>query len=557
VSDTVGTGMLQIQFGTFDKDQNTFTPNAQKGSQSISIDAAHGSLAGVRDAINAAKVGVTASIVNDGSGHRLIVSSNETGAANGIKISVTDNDGGNDDALGLSQLAYDPTVVTSDPQVPTAPGKNMTQLLAAEDATLIVDGLTIKKSSNTVTDVIEGTTLNLLKTNAGSPTKFSVAADASVATTAVDNFVKAYNELNKTITDLTAYNKETKQAAALQGDAALRSIASDIRNGMTSLVSGAVGAYKGLPQIGLTFDRNGSLQVDSTKLSAALKADPTAVQSLFASAAKTDDSLVKYAGSTANTRAGNYNLNVSQLATQGSAAGIVTAGLTIDSTNDILSMTVNGTSTSVQIAQKTYANVDELVAELTSKLNGSSALKGAGASVSISADVAGMLTVTSSKYGSASTISSIGGSAADGLFGSLPHLVGGVDVAGSLGGIVGVGAGHRLTGTGAADGLKVDILGGGTGQRGTVQYGVGIAGQLDQMMTKLLGSKGLIASKTESLSGQAKQYEADHARLEERLASVKERYTKQFSNLDSQLTAMQQTSAYLAQQLASIAGSRE
>jgi flagellar hook-associated protein 2 len=100
--------------------------------------------------------------------------------------------------------------------------------------------------------------------------------------------------------------------------------------------------------------------------------------------------------------------------------------------------------------------------------------------------------------------------------------------------------------------LKLDVLGGSTGDRGSVRYGVGIAGQLDQMITKLVSSKGLLASRTESLQSQVKAIEHDRTSLNERLEKTEARYRKQFSALDQQMSSMQSMSAYLAQQLAAI-----
>ena len=96
---------------------------------------------------------------------------NYAGAANGMKIMVGGDGSGDTDGTGLSQLAFDPTLTKFDPMVNGSGGKNMTQIMAAEDAKLIVDGLEVTKSSNTITDVVSGTTINLLKANTGSPTK--------------------------------------------------------------------------------------------------------------------------------------------------------------------------------------------------------------------------------------------------------------------------------------------------------------------------------------------------------------------------------------------------
>lgn len=547
VTDTVGIGSLTIQYGSYDNTAgaNNWTLNGARATQSVQIDAAHSSVQGVRDAINAANIGVTANIVNDGTGFRLVVSSKDTGSVNGLKISVGGDGSGDTDLTGLSQLAYDPTLTAGT-------GKNMTQIMAAEDAKMMVDGLAVTKSSNTITDVISGATINLLKTNTGSPTKLNITADANTVYTTVDSFVKAYNELNKTITDLTKYNAATTTSSPLQGDAAIRSVAADIREGLTSLVKGAVGNFKALPQIGIAFDRTGNLVVDKAKLTAAMKSDPTAVQSLFSSAGVVDDSLVSFAGSTAASKAGAYGLTLSQVATRGMVVGSAAVqSLVIDGTNDSLNVTVNGFSTVLTLGHASFSNQAALMAEVQSKINGSSALLQAKASVSLTSDASNFFTLASATYGSTSTVT-VAGSGAENLFGLTPTVSAGLNVAGTLGDHAAVGAGQRLTGTGAAAGLKLDVLGGATGSRGSLRYGVGVAGQLDQMITKLLGSKGLLASRTASLQSQVKQIDSDRTHLNERLDKTEQRYKTQFNALDQQLTNMQSMSAYLAQQLASI-----
>src|SRR5690606_24272182 len=105
-SDMIGSGTLHIEFGSYDENGN-FTINADKTAKSIEIKPNDGSLAGNRDAFNAADAGVTASIVNDGTGNRLVIASKDAGTANALRITVADDDGNDTDASGLSALAFD------------------------------------------------------------------------------------------------------------------------------------------------------------------------------------------------------------------------------------------------------------------------------------------------------------------------------------------------------------------------------------------------------------------------------------------------------------------
>ncbi len=250
-----GTGTLSIQVGS-------------AAAKSITI--TDGSLAGVRDAINNAKVGVTANIVKNNGSYRLMVGANDTGAANGLTITVTgDSDGNDSNNAGLSRLTYD-----------SAGTKNMTETAAAQDAQIIVDGLTLSSASNTVKDILPGVTLNL-KAKGDTATNLTVAQDASGVTTTLQAFVKAYNDLMGTVKSLTAYNTTTKTGSALTGDSTIRSTVSQIRDVFSSSVAEATGAYKTLADIGISVQRDGTLALDSTKLQTALAADTEGVASVF------------------------------------------------------------------------------------------------------------------------------------------------------------------------------------------------------------------------------------------------------------------------------------
>ena len=215
--------------------------------------AAGGTLQDLRDAINAADAGVSAQIVNNGTVNQLVISSKETGAANAFKLV-----GGG----GLSAFSFDPS----------APGGQMTSVQQAKDAMLSIDGLAITRGSNTVSDAIEGVTLTLAKPTDGETT-MTVARNDEAAKKAIDDFAKAYNELNTLIRSQTSYNAETKKGGTLNGDASVRSIQGQLRSVFANPISGLSGATM-LSDAGISFKTDGSLSVDSAKLTAAL-ADPS------------------------------------------------------------------------------------------------------------------------------------------------------------------------------------------------------------------------------------------------------------------------------------------
>lgn len=250
-SATVGTGTLSIELGQLSV--GVYTPDAAK-TLSLTIDGSNNTLAGVRDAINAAKQGVTATIVNDGSATpaRLVITSNNSGTSSTLRMS------------GIAGLDYDPETNTG----------SMEQKVQSQDAVVAIDGITITRSNNTIADAIEGVTLNLSKTNLGSTTPLTVVSDTEAVKKNIEAFVKAYNDLNSTIKTQTAFDPNTKTSAALNGDSAVRSVASQLRNFVNGQVSGAPAGSSRLSDVGISFQADGSLKIDSKKLDAAI-ADPT------------------------------------------------------------------------------------------------------------------------------------------------------------------------------------------------------------------------------------------------------------------------------------------
>lgn len=538
---TVGSGKITIDFGTYSGD--TFTLNPDKASKEITIASGQDSLAGIRDAINAENAGVTASIINDGTGNRLVLASTDSGVANALRITVDDDDLTDTDASGLSQLVFDGR---------TSGTKNLTETVSAKNAALTIDGIAISKASNTITDAIEGVTLTLLEE--GASTTLSVARDSAGVKSAVESFVKAYNDVNKTLKDLSSYNADTKQAAVLNGDSTVRSIQAQLRGVLNSAISHAGGGLTTLSEIGVSFQKDGTLALDSAKLQTAIDDPNKDISTLFAAVGKPTDSLVSFVTSTTSTKAGSYAVDVTRLATQASVAGDVVLGGTTTITgggNDTLSLSVDGVAATMTLAAGDYTPA-ELAAEIQSKINGAGELSDAGIAVAVGLS-GGMLTVTSERYGSGSKVESIAGNAAAGIFGTVDYDNGtGLDVAGSIGGVAATGSGQILTGTNDASGLAIRITGGALGDRGTVKFDKGYAYQLDSLIDDFLESDGTIANRTDGINRSIEDIEDRREVLNRRLAMVEQRLRAQFTALDVLMSSMTKTSSFLQQQLASL-----
>jgi flagellar hook-associated protein 2 len=329
VSDVVGTGSLTISFGTFTPEvadpfaPSSFVANSAKTDLNITIDSSNNTLAGVRDAINAANGSVSATIVNDGTTNRLVITSKDTGEVNSLKISVSDDDGNNLDETGLSRLAYDP-------QAAAGSGKNLTLLQDAKNAILQIDGIDIVKSSNSISDAIDGVTLNLLGITSGSALSLSVATNQDAIKTSVTAFVDAFNKLDTALRNLTKFDETGQANGALLGDSTARSIINQIRSVMNTAVANG-SSLNTLSQIGVSFQRDGKLNLDNTKFTNAVNSNFNDMASLFAATARATDPQISFVSSTSKTQEGTYAIELTQLGTsltnaQGTINGAAATG---------------------------------------------------------------------------------------------------------------------------------------------------------------------------------------------------------------------------------------
>jgi flagellar hook-associated protein 2 len=226
----------------------TLTVNGQ--SFTVSLTAGNDTVAQLRDAINGASnnTGVNATLITDATGTHLVLSARQTGLANAVSVSTT-----------LASFG---------------------EIQAASDAHVRVDGYDSYSAVNTVSGVIDGVTLNLIKSAPGSNATLTVGRDNASAADAVQKFVTAYNTLVAKTAELTRYDASSQQASVLTGEAALRDASRQLRGILGGTVSGA-GSYEQLWQIGLTTQLDGSLKIDSDRLNTALGSDFTSVRNLF------------------------------------------------------------------------------------------------------------------------------------------------------------------------------------------------------------------------------------------------------------------------------------
>ena len=335
----------------------------------------------------------------------------------------------------------------------------------------------------------------------------------------------------------------------------LRSVQAQMRSLISQQLGDSGSGLSSISEIGVSFQRDGTLAINSSKLDTVLADSTKNVGSLFATNGTATDSLVSYAGSTSYTKSGTYGLMLTQIGTRGTAVGQSAVGVTttITTSNNQLTLSVDGTSTTITLNTGAYS-AELLAAEVQARINSDTTLLALGKQVSVTQS-SGILTLMSNKYGSTSSVDVSGGTAASDLFGSTLSTAG-LDVAGTIGGIGAAGSGQVLTGTGDASGLQLLISGGtadpaGTA-RGTVSFSMGIAYQLSSALDKMLASDGTVATRTDGINTSIKGLSSQRGNLNKRLVSVEARYRQQFNSLDSLIASMQQTSAYLTQQLSNL-----
>ncbi|MCP5144840.1 MAG: flagellar filament capping protein FliD [Gammaproteobacteria bacterium] len=257
-------GTLDDELGTYTG--ATFTPDTEQAQATVTISAGNNSLAGIRDAINAADIGVTAAIVNDGSGtpYRLTLAVDAPGDNHSLKIDVAG------DAALSSLLSHDPEGT-----------QNLSQTRAAQNAALTVNGIAITSQSNTVAGAIPGTALTLK--SVAENVAITITRDDSAIQKSLEGLVKGYNDLNAAIGDATAYK------AIMQGDGSMLGIQNRIRSAIGA-IEGTTGTIDTLSQLGVRFQVDGTLQFSTSALTDAMNSDPEGVRealAIFGDALKT------------------------------------------------------------------------------------------------------------------------------------------------------------------------------------------------------------------------------------------------------------------------------
>lgn len=305
-SDAVGKGTLSIDFGSWDigEPPSTFTQNSDLESLLITVDDSNNSLTGLRDAINDADAGVTASVVNDGSGYRLLITA-ASGLSQQLSITATEEGG----SSGLADFNFNETT------------QNLDQLQQGKDASLKINGLAVSRSSNDIDDVLEGFSFTLAKADPGNLVSVTVTEDKAGGEQAVRDFVDTYNAFLEAIQPAVGFNEETEADGTLKRDPTAKALQQQIRNLIGSSLGGIEGGYTALTNVGVRTELDGTLSIDENDFTLAFTDNYDLVKSLFVPQTNSSSEKITVNSYRDETVPGSYEVAITREAEKGELIG--------------------------------------------------------------------------------------------------------------------------------------------------------------------------------------------------------------------------------------------
>jgi len=289
-SQALGAGSLTISFGTWSG--GSFTADANASDATITIADGADSLGDIRNAINAADIGVTASLITTSAGNVSLMLKSATGADKALRIVAAETVGGSGLA-GLDYSAHDNTV----------------EVTAASDASLTLDGVAVTRPTNTIDDLFDGMELTLLQTTSGAET-LGADWDSATALAAMNVLVEQINTLNSTLADLSRRGTDGAENGPLAGDPLVRGIKSRMRAITTEPIAGYGDDPIYLANFGLKTERDGSITLDEATFAETFRNDPASFNAIIKDKISSSQSGVKATVASDNWTAGAYTFEI-------------------------------------------------------------------------------------------------------------------------------------------------------------------------------------------------------------------------------------------------------
>jgi flagellar hook-associated protein 2 len=506
---------------------------------SVAVDFATDSLSAIAANINAAGTGATASIVSETKNGATVYRLKIVGAAT---PTFTDANGMLEN-LGVLQR----------------PAGN--EMLAAQDAAYALDGVNLTSSTNSITGVIAGTTLTLLKANPTTPetTTITLARDTSSIRGKMDEFVTAYNAVRDFLAQAASFDSETLASGPLFGDSTISLVQDRLFGGLLQSPAGITGSYPNLLAIGLDFDSKGKMMLDASKFEAALSSGLDNVISLFTERGRIGDADIAFLSGTSKTKPSGiagYEVIITQLATLGTA----TAGTAHTSASaGVEQLTFNGSAfgnSAYTLNVHTGSTLDDLV----SQINSDSRLKDI---MVASKSVDDKLVLTSKKYGTPGsfTVKSDLTAAADNSgVGTADLVVAGLNVQGTINGEAATGLGQLLTGDSGntnTDGLQIRVTGGALGSRGTLVYTKGAAAIAKETLDGALDFvSGFLTADSTAIQGQIDDLDSRITRMNENISRNEQSLRAKFQAMENAISQLNAQSSRLGSLLNGLSSKR-
>ncbi|GAB4345126.1 MAG: hypothetical protein Kow0099_25140 [Candidatus Abyssubacteria bacterium] len=446
------------------------------------------------------------------------------------------------------------------------------QIQAAQDASITFGGgvggapITIKSSTNQVSGVIPGVTLNLLGADPSTSVRISVQNDTEAVRASIEGFVEAYNQVIDFLNEQLRYDPVTEKGGLLLGDSLLVNVQNEMRRMATDVISGLPADMNRLSAVGITsIPETGKLVIDYTKLDSALATNLQGVADLFSTSSSSTSPDLVYLSSTEKTimSAAGFTVDITQAATRGTLEGsALSFPVTLTSTNNQLRLKVDGReSSTLTLTARTYNTGDELATELQAQLNADPELAGRHVTVEF---IDGHLVFTSASYGSSSSVqlgSETENSAlsALGLLGAIATA--GQDVAGTINGEPATGTGQILKGNAGnrtTDGLSIQVTltpeeVNAFEPEGVVTVVEGLGTRLKEYLSFLTDPvDGRVTARTDTLTRHIDELEQDIDEMEVRLEEKRVQLLEDFARLEASLASLTSQGEFLIQQLANL-----
>ncbi|MCC6928888.1 MAG: flagellar filament capping protein FliD [Gemmatimonadaceae bacterium] len=477
-----------------------------------------------------------------------------TATLSGGKIVLADSGAGDSQlALSLSATrASDGSTVPLGRQLVSTVGRQR-EVVTGSDAAIRVDGVVVKRATNTISDALNGVTLNLQQAEVGTTVSVNVARDADALATKVKAVADAYNALVKFRTD------QQKDGQPLKGSATLRSTIATLTSQLLSNVSGLSGNFVRAGSAGLALQSDGTLKLDETSFKASLSSNFTDVVNLFATSGTSTNSALTYYTSTAKTVPGSYAVDITAAATVPTVTGTGFSGTYVDdATADSLTITdaVSGTSGSISLTNGD--TIDSIVTRLNSLF--------ATSKMAITASKSGNdLVLSGTRYGSGSTFTvAYAGGGADGSaqLGIAAQSFAGTDVAGTIGGVAATGSGQILTAApplvgDPLDGLSVAYTGTATGAIGNVAFTLGVGGMLYNVSDIFARPDGTIYDQQQALEKSINDLTTRADTVQQQIDRRRTALIAQFTAMETAISRIQSQGSSLTNLLNSLSSSSD